>query len=102
MVYGRLTPPPDSPTPDPGQPPWVTDCAYYAGKARTAIGDTGRRVRQVQCILLKRGYEIGGTGVDGVFGEGLEAAMMQFQTDKGIAVNGIVKRPTWAILRAPE
>ncbi len=49
-----------------------------------------------------RGYDIGGTGVDGVFGAGLEAAMKNFQTDKGLAVNGIVKRVTWDNLRATE
>ncbi|GAA3851422.1 hypothetical protein GCM10023084_02100 [Streptomyces lacrimifluminis] len=96
------TPSPDSSTTEPATSPWVTDCTYYTGKARTAVGDTGKRVKQVQCILSKRGYDIGGTGVDGVFGEGLEAAMMKFQTDKGLAVNGIVKRATWDNLRATQ
>ncbi|WP_232838491.1 serine/threonine-protein kinase [Streptomyces geranii] len=82
--------------------PWVTDCTYYAGKVRTAIGNTGVRVKQVQCILMLRGYDIGGTGVDGVFGEGLETAMKNFQIDKGLAVNGIVKRATWDNLRASK
>ncbi|MFF3375335.1 peptidoglycan-binding protein [Streptomyces sp. NPDC002680] len=80
--------------------PWVTECTYYAGKARTALGATGKRVKQVQCILLKRGYDIGGTGVDGVFGEGLEAAVSSFQSDKGLAADGIVRRATWPVLRA--
>nr|WP_203730182.1 serine/threonine-protein kinase [Streptomyces sp. SID12501] len=96
------TPSPVTSTTEPASAPWVTDCTYYAGKVRTAIGDTGKRVKQVQCILMLRGYDIGGTGVDGVFGEGLEAAMKNFQVDKGLAVNGIVKRATWDNLRASK
>jgi hypothetical protein len=96
------TPSPVTSTTEPASAPWVTGCTYYAGKVRTAIGDTGKRVKQVQCILSLRGYDIGGTGVDGVFGEGLEAAMKNFQVDKGLAVNGIVKRVTWDNLRATE
>nr|WP_203689284.1 serine/threonine-protein kinase [Streptomyces sp. SID12488] len=96
------TPSPVTSTAEPASAPWVTDCTYYAGKVRTAIGDTGKRVMQVQCILTLRGYNIGGTGVDGVFGEGLEAAMKNFQVDKGLAVNGIVKRATWDNLRASK
>jgi hypothetical protein len=96
------TPSPVTSTTEPASAPWVTECTYYAGKVRTAIGDTGKRVKQVQCILSLRGYDIGGTGVDGVFGESLEAAMKNFQVDKGLAVNGIVKRVTWDNLRATE
>ncbi|MEH0422881.1 protein kinase domain-containing protein [Streptomyces sp. B21-083] len=104
---GTDTTPPPTPTPvpsetEPDAAPWVTDCTYYAGKARTAIGDTGKRVKQVQCILMKRGYDIGGTGVDGVFGDGLESAMKKFQTDKGLVVDGLVKRVTWDNLRASQ
>ncbi|MGY1501264.1 protein kinase domain-containing protein [Streptomyces sp. QTS52] len=96
------TPSPVTSTTEPASAPWVTDCTYYAGKARTAVGDTGKRVKQVQCILMLRGYDIGGTGVDGVFGEGLEAAMERFQSDKGLAIDGIVKRVTWDNLRASK
>ncbi|UIX35680.1 peptidoglycan-binding domain-containing protein [Streptomyces sp. GQFP] len=95
------TPSPVSSSTEPATAPWVTECAYYAGKARTALGDSGKRVQQVQCILLKRGYDIGGTGgVDGVFGEGLEAAVSSFQSDKGLVADGIVRRATWPVLRA--
>ena len=97
------TPSPVASTTEPANTaPWVTDCTYYAGKVRTAIGNTGKRVKQVQCILMLRGYDIGGTGVDGVFGEGLETAMKNFQIDKGLVVNGIVKRATWDNLRATQ
>ncbi|MDX2540585.1 protein kinase domain-containing protein [Streptomyces sp. WI04-05B] len=96
------TPSPVTSTTEPASAPWTTDCTYFAGKARTAIGDTGKRVKQVQCILMLRGYDIGGTGVDGVFGEGLEAAMKHFQEDKGLVVDGIVKRVTWDNLRASK
>ncbi|MDX3453511.1 protein kinase [Streptomyces sp. ME02-8801-2C] len=96
------TPSPDTSPTDSATAPWVTDCTYYAGKARTELGDTGKRVKQVQCILSKRGYDIGGTGVDGVFGEGLETAMKNFQYDKGLTVDGLVKQATWDNLRATK
>jgi hypothetical protein len=94
------TPSPVSSSTEPASAPWVTECTYYAGKARTELGDSGKRVMQVQCILLERGYDIGGTGVDGVFGAGLEAAVSSFQSDKGLAADGIVRRATWPVLRA--
>ncbi|WP_405537930.1 protein kinase domain-containing protein [Streptomyces sp. NBC_00075] len=96
------TPSPVVSSTEPATAPWVTECTYYAGKARTELGDSGKRVEQVQCILLKRGYDIGGTGVDGVFGAGLEAAVSSFQSDKGLAADGIVKRATWPVLRATK
>ncbi|MGW1714403.1 protein kinase domain-containing protein [Streptomyces sp. NPDC002156] len=96
------TPSPVVSSTEPATAPWVTECTYYAGKARTALGDSGKRVKQVQCILLKRGYDIGGTGVDGVFGAGLEAAVSSFQSDKGLAADGIVRRATWPVLRATK
>ncbi|WP_405816200.1 protein kinase [Streptomyces sp. NBC_01390] len=96
------TPSPDPSETEPASAPWVTDCTYYAGKARTVLGDTGKRVKQVQCILMLRGYDIGGTGVDGVFGDGLESAMKNFQSDKGLVVDGLVKKVTWDNLRATQ
>ncbi|WP_328483317.1 protein kinase [Streptomyces sp. NBC_00377] len=100
------SPPSDTPSPsadtapsEPAAPAWITDCTYYAGKARTALGDTGKRVRQAQCMLVERGYAVGGSGVNGDFDADTETAVSSFQTDRGLAVNGVVNKATWAALR---
>ncbi|MEH0581616.1 protein kinase [Streptomyces sp. B21-108] len=93
---------PDTAPTEPATPPWITDCTYYAGNGRTRTGDTGKRVRQVQCMLTKRGYDVGGAGVSGDFDAGTETAVRSFQGDKGLKVNGIVNPATWGALRAAD
>jgi len=90
------------PSTEPATPAWISDCTYYSGNKRTIPGDTGQRVLQVQCMLAKRGYDIGSTGVDGDFGDGTESAVLSFQSDKLLAVNGIVNHKTWLALRSTE
>lgn len=80
-------------------PPWNSDCTYYAGKKRTSQGDSGKPVSQVQCMLTKRGYAVGGSDVDGEFGPGTESAVRAFQSDRGLDADGIVDRKTWTALR---
>ncbi|MFJ8057460.1 protein kinase [Streptomyces sp. NPDC096142] len=87
---------------EPATPAWISDCTYYAGSKRTVPGDTGKRVLQVQCMLAKRGYDIGSTGVDGDYGAGTESAVRSFQSAKQLAVNGIVNHKTWLALRSTE
>ncbi|GAA3775014.1 hypothetical protein GCM10022403_007390 [Streptomyces coacervatus] len=83
-------------------PPWISDCTYYSGNGRTRQGDSGNRVLQVQCMLVKRGYSVGSTGVDGDFGPGTETAVQSFQSDKGLDADGIVGHATWTALRSTE
>ncbi|MFI1352535.1 protein kinase [Streptomyces sp. NPDC020898] len=96
------TPSPDDPSTEPATAPWITDCTYYSGNGSTALGDQGKKVTQAQCILAKRGYDIGSAGVDGNFGESTEAAVLSFQSAKGLDADGIVGKSTWAALRAAE
>ncbi len=96
------TPSPDDPSTEPATAPWITDCTYYSGNGSTALGDQGKKVTQAQCILAKRGYDIGSAGVDGNFGESTEAAVIGFQNAKGLDADGIVGKSTWAALRAAE
>nr|WP_307050507.1 protein kinase [Streptomyces achromogenes] len=82
--------------------PWLSECTYYSGKARTRLGDTGRRVQQVQCMLSKRGYSEGSTDADGEFGSGTQAAVQSFQSERGLKANGVVRPDTWTALRTTE
>ncbi|MEU5041659.1 protein kinase domain-containing protein [Streptomyces griseorubiginosus] len=96
------TPSDDSTTTDPGTAPWLSECTYYNGNGRTRLGDSGKRVRQVQCMLTERGYAVGGGGVDGEFGTGTESAVEAFQSDRGLDADGVVAHDTWSALRSAE
>ncbi|WP_327313232.1 serine/threonine-protein kinase [Streptomyces sp. NBC_01235] len=91
-----------TPSAEPGTPSWITDCTYYAGNGRTRSGDSGDRVRQLQCMLTERGYSVGGSGVNGDFGPDTETAVRGFQNDKGLTADGIVAKATWVALRATD
>ncbi|MGN9759350.1 protein kinase domain-containing protein [Streptomyces sp. SD31] len=84
----------------PATPPWNSQCTYYSGTELTDYGDKGQRVVQVQCMLSKRGYNVGSAGVDGEFGRDTESAVKQFQSAKGLEVDGQVGPNTWAALRS--
>jgi serine/threonine protein kinase len=88
--------------PDTGTAPWLSDCTHYSGNGRTRLGDSGKRVQQVQCMLTKRGYGVGSSGVDGEFGSGTETAVRAFQSDRGLDADGVVARDTWGALRSAE
>ncbi|HWN66406.1 MAG TPA: peptidoglycan-binding domain-containing protein [Haliangium sp.] len=53
-------------------------------------GDTGMEVRIIQQGLIDAGYELPVHGVDGVFQAETRAAVVRFQTDQGIAPDGVV------------
>jgi eukaryotic-like serine/threonine-protein kinase len=84
----------------PATPAWISGCTYYSGTEQTEYGDKGQRVVQVQCMLTKRGYSVGGSGVDGEFGKDTQSAVKQFQSTKGLEVDGQVGPHTWAALRS--
>jgi hypothetical protein len=93
-------------------PPSVSaqvSCGYYSGKTETVRGNTGDRVREVQCLLLHWGYSVGSSGVDGDFGPATEAAVKAFQSDTygvcgppGLVSDGRVGKHTWSALRASD
>lgn len=92
----------DSPSAGTDTAPWLSECTYYAGNGRTRLGDSGKRVQQVQCILTKRGYGVGSAGVDGEFGSGTESAVRAFQSERGLTADGVVAHDTWVALRDTE
>ena len=58
---------------------------------------TGNDVKMLQERLLQLGYNVVETA-DGIFGPKTDQGVRQFQTDKGLAVDGIVGENTWAKL----
>ena len=60
------------------------------------MGSMGQEVKKIQNALLELGYYKG--AVDGIFGINTKNAVMAFQKDKGLAVDGIVGKNTLAAL----
>ncbi len=56
----------------------------------------GEEVTTLQELLLAHGFDPG--PVDGVFGPKTDAAVRAFQAAKGLAVDGVVGKLTWAAL----
>jgi hypothetical protein len=63
-------------------------------------GAAGDAVRSLQMLLLAQAYVLPKYGADGDFGGETEAAVRKYQTDHGIAANGIVGEATWTALSA--
>ena len=56
-------------------------------------GASGNITKLLQEKLVSLGYNT--NGVDGIFGSGTEKAVISFQKNKGLAVDGIVGKNTW-------
>jgi peptidoglycan hydrolase-like protein with peptidoglycan-binding domain len=55
-------------------------------------GAVGERVRTIQYLLNKRGYQV---TIDGTFGTTTQAAVVKFQETIGVSSDGIVGSATW-------
>ncbi len=62
------------------------------------VGSKGDRVKDLQAKLISRGYDLGSAGADGDFGQSTYMAVLRFQSDNGLLVDGIVGPATWDIL----
>lgn len=60
-------------------------------------GSTGADVKKLQTALNGEGYKL---TVDGIFGAATTSAVKDFQTRKGLIVDGVVGEKTWAALNA--
>jgi hypothetical protein len=63
-------------------------------------GIKNKYVKECQEMLQKLGYDLGICGVDSDFGTATRAAVMSFQSDHGLQVDGVVGADTWAALDA--
>jgi peptidoglycan hydrolase-like protein with peptidoglycan-binding domain len=70
------------------------------GHRTLAMGDTGDDVKVLQESLIALGYSCGKWGADGEFGKATRNAVMAFQQDASLAVNGVVGPETVAAINA--
>lgn len=61
-------------------------------------GDTGKTVAAMQILLIGYGYNCGGYGADGEFGNGTEGSVRAFQHDRNLEKDGICGPETWSAL----
>ncbi len=61
-------------------------------------GDRGPAVEDIQRRLLVLGYDLGRTGIDGVFLGRTREAVEAFQREHGLAESGIVGDQTWSAM----
>ena len=62
------------------------------------LGSKGEAVRNLQNLLISKGYSCGASGADGDFGQGTYNAVIAFQKANGLDPDGIVGPLTWAVL----
>lgn len=58
-------------------------------------GLTGENVKYAQNKLISKGYSVGTSGADGIFGSATEQAVRQFQADNGLSADGMIGPITW-------
>lgn len=68
-----------------------------AMKQTLRVGSRGGSVAIMQNLLVVHGVYLSG-GVDGVFGSGTDRAVRQFQSSRGLVVDGVVGPNTWVAL----
>ncbi|GAB2592778.1 hypothetical protein GCM10027168_27190 [Streptomyces capparidis] len=84
-----------------GAIPGTVYCRYDDRETPPTIsyGARGDTVKEAQCLLQFKGFNIGSSGVDGVFGASTRSAVRTAQAEYGLAVDGIVGPRTWYWLR---
>lgn len=83
IVKGKPLPDPDA----------VTVTLTTLGK-----GDEGEQVKALQRLLAGLGYDLGGFGADGIFGNATDRDVRSFQQGEGLTVDGLVGYNTWSHL----
>jgi hypothetical protein len=76
---------------------WNTDCGCLQTVAWPTVrrGNTGANVSTVQHLVTFHGFP---TTVDGIFGSNTEARVRDFETSRGLTVDGVVDPQTWPAL----
>ena len=70
-------------------------------KKEPALGmdDRGSNVKELQKLLIAKGYSCGSSGADGIFGNGTKKAVIAFQKANGLTVDGLAGKRTMEKLK---
>lgn len=71
---------------------------FVLGMRQLSRGDKGEDVRALQILLIGRGYNCGGCGADGDFGDKTLQALQVFQRDKHLEADGVAGKMTLGCL----
>lgn len=106
LISGRITsdvnailngdqPAPEPPEPDPPEAwDYCEPTSIIIG-----IGDEGHAVKSLQGALIAHGYDLEEYGgADGIFGEGTEKRVKEYQADNALKIDGVVGADTWSSL----
>jgi hypothetical protein len=76
---------------------WNTDCDCLQSVTWPTVrrGNTGANVSTIQHLLTFHGFS---TTVDGVFGSNTETRVREFESSRGLTVDGVVDASTWPSL----
>lgn len=94
-------PPPIPPNPAPQPaPPDDWSQQIVDNLPTVSYGTNGQQVRNIQGLLVARGYLPGPGSIDGAYGPNTEAAVKRFQQNYSVAggADGVVGRNTWTAL----
>lgn len=69
---------------------------YLGASTEYQIGARGADVARIQVTLNALGYNVG--DADGIFGPKTKLGVAKYQSDNGLAPDGIVGAKTWALL----
>ena len=61
-------------------------------------GSKGSQVKNLQILLIGKGYSCGSSGADGDFGANTDKAVKEFQKSNGLDPDGICGKNTWTKL----
>lgn len=75
-------------------------CLSPVVKAISMFGSRGDEVTAIQRSLTERGYYF--ASIDGIYGKATENAVIQFQKDNGLRIDGIAGRETLAALEITD
>lgn len=63
-----------------------------------STGSSGDEVKKLQQALIDAGYDVGGSGADGIYGTNTQSAVQKYQTDNGLTADGIAGSQTLGAL----
>ncbi len=70
----------------------------YSGRVKASRGMTGKYVKEAQELLVKKGFSVGKTGIDGDFGNNTVKAVQAAQKALGLSQSGLMNKETYNAL----